>query len=546
MERANAARMSAIPFREGTDIRATAVLGSLRRRSLSPRLRERRHAGQGDKYVVAIASATVFLLHGFDGALSRDLGVFVYGGEHVARGIPPYVGIFNTVGPLADAVPGLAIWAGNVVGADPVLAARMVFMVLSVGCCVLTYVLARDVFHSRPAGMVAAAVFLTFEEFIQLASGGPREKTTMLLFLLAALVLVGRRRWLAAGICTALATLAWQPSLAVAVAAAIATAVTGEAGADRARSLGRFLIGGMIPSVIALAAFTSAGALATAFAGFVSVNVLYTHQPSFFSAPSDTLAILWRGYHVSLVVFAFGIAALIGLGAIRVGRSRRDRGATALPPAGLVPLTVAGLVGLGWSLFAINGSPDLFELLPFAAIGVAGVTLALVHRLPRAVALPLMASVVVAALTFAGVESTTSRSNELVQQRADVAAVLGAAPPGSRVLSINASEVLAIAQRDNPTGYQIFDAATDRYLRHTSTGGVTGYARYISRTRPTLIAVDRDDASRWPIAVLDHGYRRAGTFSSWAWYVSRNAGHPTWEAVRAANRSVAAGVGQGN
>ena len=77
------------------------------------------------------------------------------GGVHLRRGArrarhPPYVGIFNSVGPLADAVPGLAIWLGHFVGADPILSARLFFTVLSALCCSLLCVLARDTLRSRP------------------------------------------------------------------------------------------------------------------------------------------------------------------------------------------------------------------------------------------------------------------------------------------------------------------------------------------------------------------------------------------------------------
>ena len=94
-------------------------------------------------------------------------------------------------------------------------------------CCALLCVLARDAFGSRAAGLLAPAVFLTFERFIELASSGPREKTAMVVFLLAALILTGRRRWAAAGVFTALATLTWQPALFVAVAAVVVAVLVG-------------------------------------------------------------------------------------------------------------------------------------------------------------------------------------------------------------------------------------------------------------------------------------------------------------------------------
>ncbi len=480
-----------------------------------------------DALVVGLVSTVVYGLHGFDAGLSRDLGVFVYGGEHVARGVPPYVDIFNTVGPLADAVPGLAIWAGGLVRLDPIMSARLLFLGLSVTCCVLVSVLARDVFSSRLAGITAAAVFLTFQDFIELATGGPREKTAMVLFLVASLVMAQRRRWFSAGVGTALATLVWQPALAVAVTAVVVAVLTRRA--ERVRGLARFVTGGLVPSLATLTVLGATGALPQAWAGFVTVNVRYTRQPSAWTAPSFTLGFLWRGYHLSLVVFAAGLLAMLGLG---IAALRRARAGTELA------LAAAALVGLAWTLLAINGPPDLFELLPFAALGIAGAVVAVVRRLPAAAAVSVVAVTCASAVGLGVVESVGSVSDRLGQQRADVAAVLAAVPRGAEVLSINAPEVLAISDGSNPTAYQVFDGAIDRYLGHTSVGGVDGYAALVERLRPTLLVVGHGDTARWPVSLLDVDYRRAGSCSSWTWYVSRSSGPATWAAVRAANRSV--------
>ncbi|MEO6512427.1 MAG: DolP-mannose mannosyltransferase [Nocardioides sp.] len=480
-----------------------------------------------DVLLVVIVSAVVYALHGFEAGLSRDLGVFVYGGEHVARGVPPYVDIFNTVGPLADAVPGLAIWTGGLVGLDPILSARLLFMVLSVACCALVYVLGRDVFSSRLAGLTAAAVFLTFQDFIELASDGPREKTTMVLFLVAALMMVQRRRWFSAGVCTGLATLVWQPALAVAATAVVVAVLVSRV--DRVRSLARFVAGGLVPSLATLVVLGATGALSQAWAGFVTVNVFYTRQPSAWSAPAFTIGFLWHGYHLSLVVFAAGLLALLGSGTAALRRR---------PPGPEVALAAAAVVGLAWTMLAINGPPDLFELLPLAALGIAGALVTAVRRLPAVAAVSVVALTCTASVGLAVVESVGSANDRLDQQRADIAAVLAAVPSGAEVLSINAPEVLAISGGSNPTAYQVFDGAIDRYLGHTTVGGVDGYAALVARLRPTVLVVGHGDVSRWPISLLDEDYRRAGSYSSWTWYVSRSSGPATWEAVRAANQSV--------
>ena len=67
----------------------------------------------GDPALVGVVALTVYALHGYDGILDRDLGVFTYGGLRISHGGTPYVDVFNSVGPLSDAVPGLAMWLGS-------------------------------------------------------------------------------------------------------------------------------------------------------------------------------------------------------------------------------------------------------------------------------------------------------------------------------------------------------------------------------------------------------------------------------------------------
>jgi hypothetical protein len=494
--------------------------------------------GNLDLVVVALVAGAIYVAHGYSGLLSRDLGVFTYGGEHVARGIPPYLGIFNSVGPLADLVPGLAIWLGHQAGLDPILSERLLFTLLSVACCVILSVLARDIFGLRAAGFLAPAVFLSFQRFTQLASDGPREKTTMLVFLLATLVLVGRRRWVAAGVCTALATLAWQPSFAVAVVAAVVGLLCLPRG--RWLAAGRFVVGGMIPSAATVAYFVATGALHAAISGFVTVNVLYTHQPSLLSAPASTLRFLWIGYRFSLVVFAVGLVALLTLTAAHVGglvmRSRLlpdHARAVAVATVGLAALT-----GSAWTLIAINGAPDLFELLPFAALGVCGAILALARWLSPRLVTALVAAVASAAVALAAVESVGTVGFRLDQQRADIAAVLAAAPRGASLFSINAPEVLAITGRTNPSHFQLFDGAINAYIDHTWPGGLKGFSGYVTHLRPTLVAISSGYASAWPQRMLTHHYWRVGRGASWSWFLSRSAGPRALAAVRAANLSV--------
>lgn len=496
-----------------------------------------------DPLVVGLVALVVYASHGYQGVLDRDLGAFVYGGEHVAHGIPPYVGIFNTVGPLADGVPGLAIWWGHLFGLDPVLSARVLFTVLSAGCCGLLCVLARDLFDSRAAGFVAPAVFLNFERFLQLASDGPREKTTMLLFLLAALILVGRRRWLWAGVFTALATLTWQPSFAVAATAVVVAILLGPG--HRVRAVGRFLLGGAIPSVVTIGYFASQHALHLAWEGFVLVNVLYTSQPSVVSAPGTTWHFLWVGYHATLLVEIVGLVLFLMMGTVvarRLWRASTTRAERPTREVATVSLAVSAAVGVVWTLVAINGAPDLFEMLPFGALGITGMVVWVIDRFPVSrttlVAHAAVVTVVVALVAGAGANSVLTRNHILPVERADVGRVLAAAPPGAGVLSISAPEVLAIAGRSNPRPVQIYDRPMEAYLDKTWPGGMAGYTQSLIRLRPTLIVVGDSFGHTWPDQMLARYYWHVGPGPTWRWYLSRTAGRAALLRLREANASV--------
>lgn len=492
-----------------------------------------------DPALVGVVALVVIALHGFDGIIDRDLGVFLYGGEHVARGIPPYVGVMNSVGPLSDAMPGLAIWVGHGFGVDPVLAARVWFAVLSAGCCGLLSVLARDAFGRRAAGFVAPAVLLLFARFLELASDGPREKTTMVLFLLLTLVLLGRRHWLGAGACTALATLAWQPSLAPAVAA-MAAAVLLEPPGKRLRAVGRFLLGGMVPSAVTVAVFALAGALRQAVDGFILVNVLYTHQPGVITAPLATWRMLWRSYHLSLLVALAGTVVLLLMTVPAIARGRRGSRSTVVRY--VVILGVGAAAAAAWTVAVVNGGPDLFVVLPFAALGAAALVLLASSWAPFGRNL-LLGVTTLALLSGALVESVSTRDDTLVLQRADVAAVLGAVPDAS-VLSIQAPEVLALSGRDNLTRYQLFDHALVRLLAHTYPGGLPGYHHDVRRLRPTILAVGRSRGP-WVHELLHRHYWRVGAGPGWAWYLRRSAGEPVWLRAHDANLRVMGTHGDG-
>jgi len=477
----------------------------------------------------AVATA-LYVLHGFDGYLSRDLGDYAYGGQQVADGVPPYVAVVNRAGPLAHLIPGVGAVVSNWVGIDQVVGMRVFLMLFAVAAIAVTYLLGRDVFRSRLAGVAAATMLLSCQGFIAYASDGPREKTSMVLFLLCAMLAMVRRRWLTVGFFTALATLCWQPVFFVAMAGAVTTIVVGLP-AGRLRALLRVAIGGLVPSAVTVGAYAAVGALGIFVDDFLLINARYTQQVSLLSSPGDAVDMLAKGYGPSLAIFATGLVAVVGLAvrAVRPGPDRHDARRADLLAAGAIVLA-----GVAWSLKAFNGFPDAFILLPPAALGIGGLAAAVAARAPLRAAVIATVAWTVAATGVGAAYAVSTRDDTLEHQRASVDAVMDVLPPDARILSVEAPQPLVLAHERNLSRLQLFGNGLIDYVDDTWPGGRDGYARWVARRQPTLIAIGDGTVPDWLDPTIDSGYRRVGASIGWDWYVSNDVGHQTRLALRQA------------
>ena len=480
----------------------------------------------------ALATA-IYVLHGFHGYLSRDLADYSYGGQQVAEGVPPYVAVINRAGPLAHLIPGIGALISRWIGVDDVVGMRVFLMLFAVASIAVTYLLGRDVFRSRLAGVAAAATLLGCQGFIAYASDGPREKTSMVLFLLCAILAMVHRRWLTVGFFTALATLTWQPVFFVALAGAMVAVRLGLP-SGRGRALLRVLVGGLVPSVVTVGAYAAVGALQVFLDDFVLINAVYTRQKSLVSSPGDAWRMLVEGYGASLWLFLAGLAAITVL-AVRAVPTR-----TTLPDRQRVGVVAAGVMlaaGLAWSVLAFNGFPDAFILLPSAALGIGGVVAALATRLSVRVALVATLAWTLVATVVGATYALSTRSDTLDDQRRSVDAVMDLLPPDARILSVEAPQPLVLADRRNPSRLQLFGNGLVDYVDDTWPGGSEGYGRWIGRREPTLIAVgDGGTVPSWLAPTVDESYRRVGTTIGWDWYVNKDVGDETRLALRRAVR----------
>ncbi len=472
---------------------------------------------------LAFASAAValgvYLLHGFDGELTRDLGVYSYAGQQVADGVAPYLGILNRAGPLAHLIPGVGAYLAGLLGADDILGMRVTLMLVSVACIGLAYLLGRDVFRSRTAGLATAAALLSFQGFIDYATYGPREKSAMVLFTICALLAMVHRRWATTGFFIALATLTWQPVFLPAIGGAVvAAALSGRP--SRLRALVRLGVGGLVPAAMTVAAYAAIGEVQVFLDDFLLINARYTDQISLLREPDLLWSVMSAAYGWSLWVFLVGSAAILAAAV----RGAASRGARSRPEtAALIGCGVVLVTGVLWSFKAFNGWPDNFFMLPVAALGIGGLVHLLGQRLPAAAAVAVVLAWVVAATGASVAYSVGARDETLVSQRAEVAAVVAVLPADARFLSVEAPEVLALAHKRNLTRLQLFGNGLVDYVEATWPGGADGYGRWVGRHKPDVIVLGSETPG-WLAPVLDAEYVSVGRSPGWSWFVHRDLG----------------------
>lgn len=462
---------------------------------------------------VAAVALVVYVLHGFHGVLTRDLALYTYAGQQVAEGVPPYEGVLNRAGPLAHLLPGAGVALARLLGLDDVVTTRVLFLGFAALTVCVVYLLGRDLFARRSAGLVAAGVFLSFYGFIHYATSGPREKTPMTLFVAGALWAVTRRYWFTAGVCVSLATLCLQIGFFASFTASVAAVLLLTSG-GRLRATARFVAGGLLPVAVLAAWFAAVGSLRASVEAFLLINIRYTEP----DPPGEYVNLIWQdareAYGFTLWLLIAGLVALALRGVTAAHRATRRREPAVVV---LAAFALGAVVGLLWNLRDYDAWPDLFPLLPFAAVGLAGLVPVLERHAPAQAARVVVAVALVACLVPAALWSLGTRGDTLVQQQEAVDAVTQALGTSPSIVSIEAPQPLVLTQQANWSRHQMFRGGLEDYVDDTWPGARTGFAEDLVARRPDLVAVGETTYSTWRTAV-ETEYVCIGSAPGWFWY----------------------------
>jgi 4-amino-4-deoxy-L-arabinose transferase-like glycosyltransferase len=461
-----------------------------RRAELLRTLRSAPLLGALGSVAVAVLLYTRFGLHG---SLNRDEAIYVYGGQQLVHGTPPYVSIFDPKTPGATMLCGLASAVARLFGRDSLMSIRMAFFLCSVLTVLAIYLLVLQLWNSVVGGIAAAITFASFKGFAHDALAGPDAKTPGVLFIVVAMWLSARRRWFSAAVLASLAFLVWQPFIVFPIGAVVA-AVLGTP-EHRWRALGVSVAGAVLPVLAAVVYFVSVGA----FGKFVEATV--TFPLTGVRRANETVGhrigriagVVYHYYDFSGVLFWIGLGLLVLLAAALVVRASGARRVALCDPL-IIVVFVTFLGETAYALSDFQSYPDLFPLLPYPAIGLGGAVAVGVRGLRRqSSALRVFTAAVLAAALVLTVCSafwfSDARSNEhgLDAERATACAVQHIIVPGTPLYALGDPVPLALTHRRNPDRFVFLESGVAVWkIKHTK-GGFDGWTSQIAASRPSVV-----------------------------------------------------------
>jgi hypothetical protein len=451
--------------------------------------------------VAALAVAVgLFTRFSFDDGLSRDEAIYAYGAQQFAEGRPPYVSIFDPKTPFADMAGGAAVAIGRALpgtqnGLDDLHAIRALFFVFACLTVLAVFVLAAWLFASPLGGLASAVVLASFQGFALDAAGGPDAKTPGILFAVAAMALLVKRRYFWAGLAGALAFLVWQPLLIYAALAVLVAALTSPAG-ERARGSGAALLGAAIPVVATAVYFLAKRALGDFVdAAFVFPATDLKRTPESWTERFFRIGdVVEDDYGRTGRLFWIGLALLALLILVGVARRRRDFLAL-VGEDPLLHVVLASFIPVAaYSIYDFQGYPDLYPGLPYAALGFGGAIASLrlvesdsLRRVAVTAALVALAGLVAfAAHTFSAVDARRNRALDLqldIDRR--VGELLRA---GETLEALGNSRPLVLLQRRSPDPYIYLSSGVDSWAAD-HLGGLSGWVDRLRAAHPAAITV---------------------------------------------------------
>lgn len=462
-------------------------------------------------------------------ALPQDTTYHIYAAQQILDGHAIYRDVAIIKAPLADFVTAFALAFGRAAGISDIMSARLMSLLVAVGTTLTTYWAGRALFHSRTVGLIAGLLMAGWDFYGLRAVTGPEPKAFLILFAMPALVFIAQKRWFAAGVCAALATLAWQPGLmvaALATAAAFLAPWLDQERVPRAHvaraglgNVGRVLGGAALPFALVAVYLAWNDALTPAWNAAIGANLTHFNN-------EQARAPLWQIARDNLVeifvtdarycyspqenwLWLTGALGFGGILALQISDARRAKRA----PVDLerTPFILYALGFMAFSLIDFDFCPDLFPLLPIVAISngwlawrLARAASRLANELfprfqPRVVQWALT-GVIVLALSYVylwDVRNYTVTGTNFQDQLYAVEIAKKYLAPGDTVLSFGNAIILVELQMPNASKIIHLGSKSGQGVLAFEPGGIQGMVYDLNLKPPKLITLARDKELEW-------------------------------------------------
>ena len=435
-------------------------------------------------FVIAVVLFTRFSLND---NFWRDEAIYAYGGQQLADGVPVYSGIFDPKPPLPTFLNAIGVLSARAVDKNDLTAMRAEFFVFALLAVVAVYVLGLWLWRSPLAALAGAVVFASFQGFAQDALGGPDAKTPGILLMVVSLALLVRRRWFLAGIAGSLAFLDWQPLGICAAAAVVAALLVNEPEDEPRWKRGARALGGVAIPIVATVLFLLIDGGLSEFieASFTFPATGLRRGDVTLGGNVDTIVrVVNDHYGHTRVLFWAGLALLVPAALLAARRVQ----------ARIVLGTLVAFVAA--SVYDFQGYPDLYPLLPYAALGIGGVVAVLAPRVtgtwPRRVAagVALAAVAVLVGLSIHWFDNARDAGPSLRKERAQAAKVQRLLQPGERIYALGDPTLLVLTHRRNPTRYIYLGSGVDHWAVDHTFGSLQGWQNHIRAANPAIVVMN--------------------------------------------------------
>lgn len=466
--------------------------------------------------VIVLAGVSIYYKVGIQGYLQRDSALYLYAGQQMARGVPPYVSTWDVKGPAAPIVIGLMSATARGVGVDELYLVRVLFAAAGCICPVLMYFLGRYLFQSESCAVLSGFVFLSFPVFSRVAANGPFPKVLVIACILLSLLFTCQRRWFWAGVAGSLAALTWQPTAVFGLVTIGFACISDRS--DRMKNVSWAVLGLLLPAVpIAVYLLWTGG-----FGAMFDQAVYY----AFFTPRDTTDTVIDRMLRIYRIVSkaypASMFVVFLSVGLIVAGYIWRVHRAGSLSRAlfcdRFAPILLTFPAPILWSLVDFNGSADFFIFLPYISLAVAKFLDTAIKSLVshvtdngQVVAKTIVTAWVCIALWLAGWNGARQRPGPtLAYQKAMTQSVVENFGSNVRMFTLGRPDVLVFLKQRQHEPFLRVNNWIARYMERRVVGGFEGWLEGIRRFDPEIILVGDikgDEYGLKAVKWVEHNYQ---------------------------------------